>query len=238
MKNLLFALIFVLNITEFVQAKIDFIFRINPYATHQPILYEIARNTSGPIIEFGCGYGSTDLLHSICKESGRLLITLEDDLTWLDKFRTKYLGDGYAKDNSGWHKFYFVPGKQSGKQSENCEHWIKFLKESEWLQKLDFDVCLVDQSPWLARSETIKYLKEKSKYILLHDCDYFPEHGIFGKVIKKISKSVPGEYDFSEEFKHFKVFFPPQPWPGETGPPTLVGSCFDVKIPDINYSKF
>jgi hypothetical protein len=88
-------------------AKIDFAHRWNDWATHQPVLYTIALNTIGPIIEFGCGNSSTDLLHEICKKSNRILISIDDDLDWLNKFRQKYLGDGYELDNSGWHKFYY-----------------------------------------------------------------------------------------------------------------------------------
>ncbi|NRB21421.1 hypothetical protein HRU45_01630, partial [Candidatus Dependentiae bacterium] len=81
----------------------------------------MVKSTRGPVIEFGCGDGSTALLHEICKESGRILVSLDDDLKWLDKSRKKYLGDGYEPDNSGWHKFYFVPGR---KNRVDPEHWI------------------------------------------------------------------------------------------------------------------
>ena len=50
----------------------------------------MVKSTRGPVIEFGCGDGSTALLHEICKESGRILVSLDDDLKWLDKSRKKY----------------------------------------------------------------------------------------------------------------------------------------------------
>ena len=209
----------------------------DPYSTHQPVLYQIAKSTTGPIIEFGCGYGSTDLLHAICKKEGRLLISLDDDREWLEKFSTKYLGDGYATDNSGWHKFYFVPGKNN-QDPASPAHWVKFMDELNILKTTVFDLCFVDQSPWLARWETIKRMKETSIYVILHDCDYFSREKIFGTEIKPIVNRQPGIMDFSDVFPFFKVYFPNQPWPCDTGPPTLVGSNFESALPDVNFAEF
>ncbi len=232
-KNIMF---FLLNMILIVQANIPLFNKMDPFSTHQPILYSLALQTEGPIIEFGCGYGSTDLLHDICKKKNRLLISLDDNLEWIDIFRKKYLNDGYNSDNSGWHQFYFVPGKKhSG--DDDPGHWLKFLQEFTLLKIITFEICFVDQHPWLGRYETVKYLKDKAKYIVLHDCDYFPLYKIFGKEILATDRKnqIPGIYDFSDSFKYFKVFFPINPWPGETGPPTLVGSNFDYKL--INLLK-
>lgn len=202
----------------------------DPYSTHQPVLYTIATMTDGPIVEFGCGIGSTDMLHEICKKTGRTLISIDDNLSWLNRYKEKY-------EHEPWHHFYFVPGK---KDNLNPDHWIKFLQESDLFKTMTFDICFVDQSPWLGRHETIKALKYKSKYIILHDAGYFPLNNVFGTVIKhpNLKKRIPGEYDFSDIFTHFKVYFPPKPWPCETGPPTLVGSQFEVPMPEVNWYQY
>lgn len=234
MKNKLIALL--LFSSSFIQC-VNFTFRRNAYATHQPVLYELTMKTKGPIIEFGCGDGSTELLHELCEKTGRTLISLDDNLEWLDKFRTKYNGEDSKEDNSGWHKFFFVPGK---KDNTSCDHWVKFLQESELINSLHFSICFIDQSPWLARLETLRYLKHKTDYIIVHDCDYFPEHNVFGKVIRYIDRKreIAGEYDFSDEITNFKVYFPPHPWAAVTGPPTLVGSEFITQFPDVNFNKY
>ncbi len=206
------------------------------WSTHQPVLYAVAKATKGPIIEFGCGNGSTDLLHEICEKEGRILITLEDDLGWLNKFARKYEGKGYNPDNSGWHKFYFVPGKNA-KDPENPAHWIAFMNKFDLLSLLNFDVCFIDQSPWLARYETLKRMKDKARFVLVHDVDYFPMHDIFGKVIKPISDRTAGEFDFSDVFSAYRVYFPNQPWPGHSGPPTLLGSNFQEDFPEVDFSN-
>jgi hypothetical protein len=211
-------------------------FAWDDWSTHQPVLYATAIATSGPIIEFGCGNGSTDLLHEICEKEGRLLITLEDDLGWLNKFSEKYLGRGYNPDNSGWHKFYYVPGKNPN-DPENPAHWVKFLNEFELLDQTFFDVCFIDQSPWLARYEALKMMKKRSRFVIVHDVDYFPMRGIFGTVIKPIKKNRKGKFDFHDVFKTFCVYFPNQPWPAPTGPPTLLGSNFEETLPAVDFSK-
>ena len=229
-----------LLVSSIVQADVSYVYKTNPYATHQPILYEIAINTTGPIIEFGCGDGSTDLLHDICKKNNRILISIDNDLNWLDRYKNKYLGDGYLPDNSGWHKILFVPGKIN---DSDPQHWIDFLDSCELLKEYSFDLCFIDQSPGMARTETIVRFKDKARYIILHDCDMYagdnfekfvPGVQAFGKQIQPLDavRSIPGIYDFSALFRYFKVYFPAKPWPGHSGPPTLLVSNFDNSFPD------
>lgn len=228
-----------LGIFNILDAEIAFQHLWNDWATHQPVLYEMATRTTGPIIEFGCGNGSTDLLHEICKSSKRLLITVEDDFEWMSKFTEKYLGDGYEEDNSGWHKFFFVPGKLNIINDTKAQHWISFLDNFSLLETIMFDICFVDQSPGQARTETILRLKDKAKYIILHDCDCYLSD-ILGKTIQPMNseKCIPGIYDFSKTFRFFKVYFPLAPWPGLSGPPTLLGSNFISYLPEINYHNY
>ena len=75
---------------------------------------------------------------------------------------------------------------------------------------------------WEARHETIKYIKDYSQYIILHDCDYYPHENIF---------------QYSDYFKYWKIFLPPQPWPWRTGPPTLLASNYNTCDFDITYER-
>lgn len=209
------------------------------YNTHQPILRKIAEQTQGPIVEFGCGHGSTDVLHEICKKTKRILISVDDNYEWLNLFKEKYRDDGFTDDNSGWHKFLFVPGKID---DSNPAHWKTFFDSCEILKQTNFDLCFIDQSPGLARTLTILIYKDKAKYIILHDCDMYVGTGFskfvtnqqpIGKQIKPLDSinNIPGIYDFSTMFKYFKVYFPPKPWPGHSGPPTLLASNFESNFP-------
>lgn len=241
MKKIFFASCTLLFASLF--GEIQFQHRWNDYATHQPVLYEIAMNTKGPIIELGCGHGSTDMLHEICKQTNRILVTVEDDLEWMTRFTTKYLGDGYEKDNSGWHKFYYVPGKPptppEGINDPIAQHWRDFFDGFDLFDKLQFDLCFVDQSPGSARTVAIERFKDKARFFILHDCDCFVS-GELGYSICKMDPDnyIPGVYDFSKTFKAYKVFFPIAPWPGRSGPPTLLGSNFESDLPDVDYNKY
>lgn len=216
------------------------------YGTHQPVLCAIANSTNGPIIEFGCGDGSTDVLHEICKKTQRILISVDDNLEWLNKYKQKYINDGYSEDNSGWHKFLFVPGRTN---DSDPSHWVTFLNTCQLLDQFDFDLCFIDQSPGLARTDTIMRFKDKARYVILHDCDMYvakdyerfvPTQQAVGKEIQPLNSrlNIPGIYDFSKTFRSFKVYFPLKPWPGHSGPPTLLGSNIESTLPEIDYKNY
>lgn len=49
--------------------------------------------TDGPVLEFGAGYASTPILHWLCWEKGRPLMTYESDPFWYEfarKFQSRY----------------------------------------------------------------------------------------------------------------------------------------------------
>ncbi|MCH9613371.1 MAG: hypothetical protein SP1CHLAM54_03700 [Chlamydiia bacterium] len=234
-----FCLLFVTCFSTLVYGEVHFSHRVDSYATHQPVLYEMCMQTNGPIIEFGSGHGSTDLLHAICKEQQRELITIDDNQQWLSTFSQKYLGDGYEEDNSGWHKFLFVPGKNPH-DNECAAHWVTFLDSHPLLQNTHFAVCFVDQSPWQARLETIKRFRSKTKYIILHDCDYYPEYHKAGTTIvhTDYGNSIPGHYVFDDIINYSKLYYPLKPWPLFSGPPTLLGSDFVDDFPEIDYNHY
>lgn len=212
-------------------SSLTFFHRTDPYQTHQPVLYEMAMRTDGPIIEFGCGYGSTDLLHELCRKNKRLLISLDDDAEWLNRFKEKY------REDSEWHRFFFVSGKPF-KESDSAQHWIDFMNTCDLLQTGYFDICFIDQHPWQARVETVKFMKDKAKFFVLHDCDYFPTVGLFGTTIIPNVHDQPGVFDFSDIFRYFEVYVPFCPWPKSVGPPTLVGSDIEGDFPVINFSEY
>ena len=46
-------------------------------STHQPILFEAIRQTTGAILELGAGYSSTEQIHLLAE--GRKILTVDDN---------------------------------------------------------------------------------------------------------------------------------------------------------------
>ena len=170
--------------------------KMDPDATHQKCLEYYIKKTSGDIIEFGTGHGSTGFILKLIKGTGRKLLSLENNRDWYNKMIEMY-------PESENHKYIFV------------NDWKEELLK---LDKNKYSIVFIDQSPWMARLWTLDYFLNGGEYIIIHDVDYFPKNNIFGKCISSF------DFDFSDKFNKWKLYYPDQPWPGPTGPPTLVGT--------------
>jgi hypothetical protein len=54
------------------------------WSTHMPMLIKTVQMTNGPVLELGAGIFSTPLLHWLCAESQRKLVTYETNLEYLN----------------------------------------------------------------------------------------------------------------------------------------------------------
>ena len=198
----------------------------NGFATHQLLLYEAVQRTTGPVIEFGCGEGSTVMLHELCKATKRRLISVDNNPEWLGKYRDKYETD--------WHRFYLVSPEGCGGKYHDCTHWDPFLKTIT-SSDVQWGVVFVDQAPWEARTKTIRAMKSRADFVVLHDSNYFPENPFelptdhfFGReILPLLGAHDPGYRDYSDMFAHFHEYYPKEPWPDPVkGPPPLLGSEF------------
>ncbi|MFC1853773.1 hypothetical protein ACFL27_26615 [candidate division CSSED10-310 bacterium] len=189
-------------------------YKCDPFATHQPILIEVLKKVRKNIIELGCGHGSTLLIKHMLKPLQKL-VSIESDYEWYAKYR------GYADEN---HSLYYVHASNDD-INETGEKWVKFIHEK--VAEIDFELVFIDQSPWTARSYCLNYFKNKAKYIMVHDVDYFPSSGKWGTIIssERKGKNVKFEMDFSDIAHSFRVYYPPYDYfQCETGPPTLLCS--------------
>lgn len=173
----------------------------DPYATHQKFLESYIRKTNGDIIEFGTGHGSTGFILDLINGTNRKLLSLENNEEWYSKMIKEY-------PPTSTHEYIFV------------KNWEETISK---LNKEQFQIVFIDQSPWEARVWTLDHFLETADYILIHDVDYFPTNNIFGKINMQNSDKIP-EFDFNDKFQKWKVYYPDEPWPSSTGPPTLVGS--------------
>jgi hypothetical protein len=183
------------------------------FATHQPVLEKILSLIDKPILELGCGEGSTELIHHYGKEKNLSILTVESEKNWMDK---------YIHMQNETHKFMWM---------ENLNEWGNYFKEDsgEW------GLVFIDQGEWVSRKNCLDTLKNKTDYLILHDSCYYPKNKIFGKILNENSEykcsfkypnNCPGcchymnnsKRDYSDIFKYSKEYISPY------GPPTLLGS--------------
>lgn len=168
------------------------------YYTHQKFLDFYLKNTTGPILELGTGLGSTSVATKYINDD-RFLVSVDNNIEWIEKMKQDY-------PESNNHKYVYTT---------NWNETINTLTTINW------SIVFIDQSPWEARVLAYSAFKNIADYVIIHDVDYFPKRGIFGTMISET------EFDFSAEFKNWKLYYPEKPWPSPTGPPTLVGTNRD-----------
>ncbi len=112
------------------------------YTTHIPMLIKCVQHTTGSVLELGAGPCSTPLLHWLCQEKARLLITYESN-----KFFYKYAKLFQSKN----HRVRYV-------------NWNDYKIDGHW------SVAFIDQ-PSKFRCQAILNLKNNVDYFVLHDTD-------------------------------------------------------------------
>jgi len=116
--------------------------KIDPYATHLPLLVACVSNTEGPVLELGCGLYSTPVLHALCHK--RPLVTVELDPVWFAEFK------GFSSQN----------------------HHVILVEDLSEIPDYHWSVVLVDQQPAAARVPSIKRYREKAELIVAHDTEH------------------------------------------------------------------
>lgn len=118
------------------------------YASHYPILAATVARSAEPVMELGCGEGSTPMLHYMCKMGGRLLMTFDSDMQWVNKYT------GY----------------------KHPQHIIRHV--SDWSRIRDFipgaprlGVVFVDCAPGDARIKLIAQFRDEARFIVAHDSE-------------------------------------------------------------------
>jgi hypothetical protein len=117
------------------------------YSSHLPVLMEVMRRTTGDVLELGPGVFSTPVLHWLCETQGRNLLSVENDAKWSWFCRQYYETD--------LHKHLLVKNWDDAKEAI----------DKPW------DVVLVDHSPSERRVIEIALLKDRAKYLVLHDAN-------------------------------------------------------------------
>lgn len=66
--------------------KNKFLQNVTDWDNHRILLWLALENTTGPVIEMGCGDGSTRQLHEYCADANRQLYSFDTDIDWMNRF--------------------------------------------------------------------------------------------------------------------------------------------------------
>ena len=115
--------------------------RIKDCSSHMAVLAKYVLATDGTVLELGSGFFSTPLLHWLCVDMNRSLITYESNEEWFNQ----------------------------AKRFQNRLHIIR-LTDWNLDIKGHYSVAFIDQST-RNRVPTALYLKDKVDYVIIHDSD-------------------------------------------------------------------
>ena len=199
--------------------QFPFSHRSHEFATHQPVLCEALARSSGPVLELGSGEGSTQLMHRVCSENRRYVLTLDNNPEWLNRYVDRLTNE--------FHDFGLV------------EDWPSALR-SDAVASTEWGLVFVDSAPWESRALAVRLFAPKATFVVVHDCDYFPRWGMFGTEIEPLQGATArGRREYGDVFRSWREHFPLEPWPyAMTGPPTLIGSNRVSADFDVDYTRY
>lgn len=95
---------------------------------------EATKDNPNPVLELGCGEGSTNLLRAYCKENNRQLESYDYSKEWADKYNAFHIDNW---DNFDWSKKYSAvlvdesPGEQRHISIQKLNADILVIHDSE-----------------------------------------------------------------------------------------------------------
>lgn len=138
---------------------------VESWCSHRPLLQialELTKESDKPILELGCGYGSTEQLHKYVQIDKRKLYSLDTNKEWLQK---------YSHLNNNKHELVFK--QDTLKWDQQKLEWYDSSEDlSNWLDSVTEDgisVCLVDHACGERRHHDIKKIYNKCDIIVIHD---------------------------------------------------------------------
>lgn len=117
------------------------------WCSHLPLLKHFIQLTDKPVLELGCGYGSTPQLHLLCERYNRKLISVEDNFSWASK--------------------ELVDLHNNNHQIIKVSSYDQFDPNMVPI----WGIVLIDHAPALRRNVEVMRLKSNTEYMILHDTE-------------------------------------------------------------------
>jgi len=134
---------------QFIEPSIG---QIDANATHIGILAGMVAKTTGPVVELGVGHYSTPVLHYM-SQVGRPTLSVETNKEWCEYFANQY--------QNRIHEFYCTENKLVS---------VDFFSNEQY-KDIKWDVAFVDNGPETDRAKCVQLLRDKAKYIVVHDSE-------------------------------------------------------------------
>jgi len=123
---------------------------LSAYSSHQPVLIHVLNTiTKGKVLEYGVGWHSSPIMHTICGMQGRKLISVDTDKIWMNKFAD------YKNDN---HELLFLREQELGKWKHE-------------IFKSNYSIAFIDGAPGLMRQVFIEKTMDYVDYFVVHDTE-------------------------------------------------------------------
>lgn len=140
---------------------------VSDWCSHRPLLYlalELTKSSNKPIVELGCGEGSTIQLNQYIQTDNRKLISFDTNQEWINKYI-------HLKSNN--HEFVYKPDNFSFNQ-ESKQWYDKTPEIVDWLNNVSKDgisVCLVDHACGERRHSDMKLIYNECDCMVIHDSE-------------------------------------------------------------------
>jgi hypothetical protein len=112
--------------------------------SHIPVLVKLLGMTTGPVLELGTGFNSTPLLHWLCNEKKRKLVSYESNPAFVE-FAKKYVSD--------LHEVHHI------------ENWDTLDLSQHW------DIVFIDHAPGPRRVTEMIRVANCADYVVVHDTE-------------------------------------------------------------------
>ena len=140
---------------------------VQSWCSHRPLLHialELTKDSTKPILELGCGHGSTEQLNQFIQTDKRKLYSLDTNEEWLLKFN--HLNSNkhnlvYKKDDLKWDQEKLIWYDNS----QDIPNWL------DSTTKNGISVCLVDHACGERRHVDIQRIYDKCDILVIHDTE-------------------------------------------------------------------
>lgn len=132
--------------------KEQFTENVSYWDSYKYLLWDALEATTGNVLEFGCGDGSTPKLREYCQYTKRKLFSYETNKEWFQKF--EHL-------NNDFHRIEFV------------QDWDNVAEK----HRDNVGVILIDHAPGERRKHDIALFCNIARILVCHDTEPESDHG-------------------------------------------------------------